>query len=95
MIPHTSIPALYRELIAEDKQMTEKIQQRRMTRSARRSRLDNLIADIERREKTQQEIREKEFEAYSLSQGEQQHIDAIFIQNSVIQTNITTLQGMR
>lgn len=96
MIPHTPIPELYRQIIAEDTKMTAKIQKQSLTRAARRARLDTLIADIEKRERTHQEIRKKELEALRLSQAEQQRInDIISIQQQFIRARVITLQGMR
>lgn len=96
MIPSTPIPDLYRQIIAEDKQMTADIQQRRMTRAARRARLDTLIAEIEKREKAHQKIREKEQESNRRSQIEQQKIDDIIaIQQQTIRARIIVLQGIR
>ncbi len=96
MIPSTPIPDLYRQIIAEDKQMTARIQQHRMTRAARRARLDTLIAEIEKREKAHQKIREKEQEANRRSRIEQQKIDNIIaIQQQSIRARIIVLQGIR
>lgn len=51
MIPHTTIPAAYRRLIAEDRAMTEKIDATAMTRAEREKRIDELTDAI----KTQEE----------------------------------------
>ncbi len=46
MIPNTRIPDAYRQLIDEDRAMTEKIQRREMTRSERRARLDQILESV-------------------------------------------------
>ena len=94
--PEHTISRADRQIIAEDKEMTAKMQQHSLTRAARRARLDTLIAEIEKREKAHQEIREKEQEAYRRSQIEQQRIDDIIaIQQQSIRARIIVLQGIR
>ena len=56
MIPHTRIPSYYRRLITEDREMTAKVQQKSLTRTARKAKLDELISLIEEQERTQAEI---------------------------------------
>jgi hypothetical protein len=51
MIPNTRIPDAYRQLIDEDRAMTEKIQRREMTRSERRARLDQILESVRAHEK--------------------------------------------
>ena len=46
VIPQTPVPAAYRELIAEDRTMTDAIAAGSLTRSARRARLEDLADDI-------------------------------------------------
>ena len=55
MIPHTPIPSYYRRLITEDREMTAKVQQKSMTRAARKAKLDELISLIEEQERTEAE----------------------------------------
>ena len=46
MIPNTHIPDAYRQLINEDRAMTERIQRREMTRSERGARLDQILESL-------------------------------------------------
>jgi len=46
IIPVTRAPDAYRQLIAEDTAMTEAVAEGRLTRDARRARLDQLAAEI-------------------------------------------------
>ena len=55
MVPHTPIPSHYHQLISKDKQMTAKVQNKSMTRAARKAKLDELISMIEEQERTQAE----------------------------------------
>jgi hypothetical protein len=50
MMPASTNPGLYTQLITEDQAMTDKIAAGTMTRSARQARLDQLRAEIESRE---------------------------------------------
>ncbi len=57
LIPHTTFPGLYRQIIDEDRRMTEKIGRGEMTRSERRARLDQLLKVIERKERDHAEAK--------------------------------------
>ena len=50
VIPRTRIPDAYRRLITEDRILTDLIEQGKVTRSQRRTRLDKLVAELERAE---------------------------------------------
>ncbi len=50
VIPRTRIPDAYRRLITEDRILTDLIEQGKVTRSQRRTRLDKLVAELERGE---------------------------------------------
>lgn len=50
VIPSTSIPSTYRELIAYDRMMTDRIEAKKMTRGQRAERIDRLLIDALERE---------------------------------------------
>ncbi len=50
LIPNTTLADDYRHIVAEDKRMTDQIVAKKMTRKARRERLDKLIAAIDKKE---------------------------------------------
>jgi hypothetical protein len=50
IIPRTSIPEVYENLIEQDRDMTDAIEKGRLTRSQRESRVNNLIQTIRARE---------------------------------------------
>lgn len=47
MLPNTGLPQMYRSFIAESRSLTDLLERREVTRAQRRSRLLNLIAEIE------------------------------------------------
>ena len=47
MLPNTDLPQMYRSFIAESRSLTDLLERREVTRAQRRSRLLNLIAEIE------------------------------------------------
>lgn len=53
IIPKTRVPDMYKSLIAEDRAMTNAIQDGRLTRSQRRSRLEQLANEISAAEAAQ------------------------------------------
>ncbi len=50
MIPNTQSPEIYQQVITEDRNMTEKIVSKQMTRTDRQERLDVLVASIKEHE---------------------------------------------
>ncbi len=51
MVPASSVPEMFRELIREDKTMTAKIAKGEMMRSERKARVMAVLADIHRKER--------------------------------------------
>ena len=50
IVPHTDFPELYRQIVEEDRDMTEKIARRELTRFERRTRIEWLVLLIETNE---------------------------------------------
>ncbi len=56
IIAYSFVPRLYKQIVAEDRAMTEQIAQGTLTRTARRSRLDELINSIRTAEIRERDI---------------------------------------
>ena len=56
IIAYSFVPRLYKQIVAEDRAMTEQIAQGTLTRTARRSRLDELINSIRTAEIMERDI---------------------------------------
>lgn len=56
IVAYSLVPQLYKQIVAEDRAMTDQIAQGTLTRSARRARLDALIGEIRSAEINERDI---------------------------------------
>jgi len=63
LVPNTLTPEVYRQVIAEDREMTNSIAAGRMTRSQRKARVQALLEEIERREEANKVELERRMQA--------------------------------
>ena len=78
ILPNTTIPEEYKELIAEDKRMTDAIEKGEMTRSDRKTRLLKLLENIRTLEEKEKAKRVLEMEkAMKQLDWQRQQLDSI------------------